>query len=452
MTPLHPAAAGADGEPIESSASPVGVRAGLYPWLVVGTLSLAHLVSFIDRFVMSLVLTPIKGQMHLSDTQLGVIQGLSFVLLYSIAGLPLGRLADTVDRRRLIAVGMLIWSAATTACAFCNNFGELFAARVGVGFGEAALVPAAMSLIASYFARERLGRAVSVFVMGSPLGKVVALIGGAWLLAQFIPPHGAGFFGLNFRPWQLLFLCAALPGLLLIPVILTLREPPRVAATLARPRFVDALAHFKRFALAYTLQVTAACMAIILVQAFGAWGPTFFGRVHHLTVSETGYLVGGVTLIASPVGNLFGGWLTDALRRRAISAAPLIVIGLSLALAVPAALALAAAPNLPSAALAFGALTFILSTAAGPCLAGVQVLTPTHHRGAATALYMCVMTLVSVGLGPTLVGVISDTVFGAGAGIGKALIASTIGVALLGTLAALAGRRPFERAVAASSL
>jgi MFS family permease len=443
----HPAAAVADGS--TSLATP-GERVGLYPWVVVGTLSIAHLVSFIDRFVMSLVLTPIKGQMHLSDTQLGAIQGLSFVLLYSVAGLPLGRLADTMDRRRLIAVGMLIWSAATTACAFCNDFGGLFAARIGVGFGEAALVPAAMSLIAGYFARERLGRAVSVFVMGSPLGKVVALIGGAWLLAQVIPRHGASLLGHSFMAWQLLFLCAALPGLLLVPVVLTLREPPRAAVALARPRFLDGLAHIKRFALAYALQAAAACMAIILVQAFGAWGPTFFGRVYHLTVSQTGYLVGGVTLIASPLGNLFGGWLTDLLQRRKIPAAPLIAIGLSLALAIPAALALAAAPNLPSAAIAFGALTFIMSTAAGPCLAGIQVLTPTQHRGTATALYMCVMTLVSVGLGPTLVGVISDTVFGAGAGIGKALIASTIGVALLGILAAVAGRRPFERAAAAS--
>jgi MFS family permease len=422
---------------------PVG---GRYGWWAVGVLTAAHLVSFIDRFVMSLLLTPIRAQMRLSDTQLGLIQSFSFVLLYSIAGIPLGRLADTADRRRLIAMGLGVWSLATAACAFADSFGELFAARVMVGFGEAALVPAAMSMIAGYMPRAKLTRAVSLFTMGSPLGKVVALIGGAWLLASLIPHAGLDLGGRHFHPWQVLFLIAALPGLALIPTVLSLSEPQRATAPQGSNGFSTALAHMARHAPAYGVQIAAACLAIILVQSFGAWAPTFFARVHHLSIPQTGYLVGAVTLVASPLGNLFGGWATDALVRRGIRAAPLTVIGASLFMAIPTVLLLASAPTTATAAVAFGLLTFLLSTTAGPCLAGVQMLTPIHQRGAATAVYMCVMTLVSVGVGPTLVGVISDVVFGAGAGLGDALTASTIGVAVLGVALVAVGRRVFPKA------
>jgi MFS family permease len=429
----------------------VADKAGPYAWYVAGLLSLAHLVSFLDRFVMSLVLVPLRTQMHLSDTQLGMLQGLGFVILYCIAGIPLGRLADVANRRWTIIVGILVWSVGTGACAFADSFGGLFGARVLVGLGEAALVPAAMSLIAAYFPRRQLSRAVSIFTMGSPLGKTLALVAGAWLLSAVIPKSGVVLPGLrSFHPWQALFLAATVPGLVLVGLLLgTLKEPARLApVALADGRFKAAAGYMAQHGAAYAFHIAAACCAIILVQAFGAWSPTLFSRVHHLSLSQTGYLVGTVVLIASPLGNLYGGWLTDQLHRRNVGGAPLVAIAAGLILVMPCALMLGQASSVAGAAVAFGLVTFFLSSTAGPCLAGVQYLTPTQHRGAVTAIYMCVMTLIAVGLGPTLIGLISDVLFGAGAGIGKALTAATLSIATLGIGLALCGRRVFQAAVA----
>ncbi|MDB5457446.1 MAG: transporter, partial [Caulobacter sp.] len=385
-----------DGGPAQESATQ---KASIYAWYVVALLSLAHLVSFLDRFVMALVLVPLRTQMHLSDTQLGMLQGLGFVILYCLAGIPLGRLADIANRRWTIIVGIVVWSAGTGACAFANSFGGLFAARVLVGLGEAALVPAAMSLIAAYFPRPQLSRAVSVFTMGSPLGKTLALIAGAWLLGSVIPATGLHVPGLGaFQPWQALFLAALLPGVVLILLLLlTLKEPAREARPSTGGGFRAAGAFMAQHGAAYSLHIAAACCAIILVQAFGAWSPSLFSRVHHLSLPQTGYLVGSVVLVASPMGNLYGGWLTDRLHRRGVAGAPLVAIAAGLILVAPCAVALSLAPSAASAAVAFGLVTFFLSSTAGPCLAGIQYLTPTRHRGAVTAIYMCVMTLVAVG-------------------------------------------------------
>jgi MFS family permease len=424
-------------------------KASPYAWYVAGLLSLAHLVSFLDRFVMSLVLVPLRTQLHLSDTQLGMLQGLGFVILYCIAGIPLGRLADIASRRWTIIVGILVWSVGTGACAFANAFGGLFAARILVGLGEAALVPAAMSLIAAYFPRHQLSRAVSIFTLGSPLGKTLALVAGAWLLGSVIPKTGLTLPGFGvFHAWQVLFLAALIPGLALVLLLITtLKEPSRSPAGPAvEGRFRAAAAYMARHGGAYASHIAAACCAIILVQAFGAWSPTLFSRVHHLSLSQTGYLVGLVVLVASPLGNLYGGWLTDRLHRSGVVGAPQVAIAAGLILVAPCALLLGRAPSTAGAAIAFGAVTFFLSSTAGPCLAGIQYLTPIQHRGAVTAIYMCIMTLIAVGLGPTLVGVVSDVVFGAGAGIGKALTAATLFVSAAGIALALFGRSAFHKA------
>lgn len=417
-----------------------------YRWYIVGLLSVTHLISFIDRFVMSLVFVPLNAEMRLTDTQLGMVQGLGFVILYSIAGVPLGRLADISSRRWMIAAGMLVWSLATAACAFTHDFPGLFAARIIVGFGEAALIPAAMSLISGYFPRHQLARAVSVFTMGAPLGKTVALVAGGALLAIITPLGGLDLFGAHFKPWQALFLAASLPGLALLPLLLTIGDPPRgQTAEAPRADFLSALRHMRANLRAYSAQIAAACCAIFLVQAFGAWAPSLFVRVYGLSVSESGYVVGLVSFIASPLGNLSGGWMTDRLSSRNVAGAPLIVIGLCLGLAMPAALLLHAASGTMTAAILYGALTFLLSSTAGPALAGLQLLTPAHQRGAVTAIYMCIMTFLSVGFGPTIVGAVSDHLFQGGQGLSGALTATTMVVALLGISCAAAGRPFFRR-------
>ena len=217
--------------------------AGPYAWYVAILLAAAHLVSFVDRFVMSLVMEPLKADLGLSDFQLGLLQGTGFVILYTLVALPLGLMADRVNRRNLIVAGIVLWSLATGLCGLAYSFGSLFLARIGVGFGEAALVPAAMSLLAAYFPRRQLGRAVSLFTTGASLGKSTALIGGGAVLAMLVAAGGLTLPGIGrLVPWQGTFVVMAVPGFLLAALLLTLREPPRPAVTTIRPGFATALA------------------------------------------------------------------------------------------------------------------------------------------------------------------------------------------------------------------
>ena len=424
-----------------------------YAWYVVSILSAGHLVSFIDRFVMSLVLTPLKAQMHLSDAQLGLVQGLGFVIFYSVAGIPIGRLADIVSRRGMIAVGILIWSLATAACAFAQTYDQLFAARLMVGFGEAALVPAAMSLIGGYFAHADMARPVSTFTMGAPIGRTVALVGGAWLLGLMIPTHGITLplVG-HLQPWQGLFLAASLPGLALIPFLLSIGNPPRGKSAIpGNQNFAAVLRHMKTHLPAYATHIGVSCCAILLVQVFGVWAPTLFIRMHGLSVPQSGYVIGLTTLAASPAGNLFGGWMTARLQRRGVAAAPLLVIGSFLLLAIPLAFFLLGAASVVSAIIAFGFLTFVLSATSGPALSGLQTITPMNQRGAATAIYMCIMTVVSVGLGPTIVGFLSDGLFAGIKGLGAALQTTTIAMSVLGIALIFLGRQAFWKSATEQS-
>lgn len=413
-----------------------------YAWYVAALLSAGHLLSFVDRFVMSLVLEPIRRQMALSDTQLGLLVGFGFVLLYSVVGVPLGWAADRINRRNLIAAGILVWSLATAACAFAADFAGLFAARAVVGFGEAALVPAAMSLIAAYFPRRVLARAVSIFTMGASLGKTTAFLGGGALLAVLPPFVIVPLLGV-FVPWQMLFLVAAAPGLVLVALFFTIREPARSSApTAARS---GAGPWLRAHAGAYALHIGAAICSIMLIQIFGNWSASLFVRLHGFSVHQAGFVIGTVTLCAGPFGHFSGGWLTDRLQRNDVAGAPLVTIACSLVASALAATLLYLAPSVPAAVAAFALLMFVVASAAAPCLAGVQTLSPPAVRGVCTSIYMCVMTLIAVGLGPTFIGVASDVLFGGGKGLGTALVGTTVLVAAIGTVLALLGRRRFQR-------
>jgi MFS family permease len=416
-----------------------------YAWYIALLMAVAHLVSFLDRFVMGLAAVPIKAQLGLSDTQLGLLTGLGFVILYSVVAIPLGRLADSVNRKRMIAVGIFFWSVATGACAFAGSFNSLFLARVGVGLGEASLVPAAMSLIAAYFARERLARAVSLFTMGAGLGKTAAYVGGAAILAWATPRGGLDLplVG-HFMPWQVLFLAASIPGFVLVVLMLTtVREPARWA-TGERIGAAPALAYLRRHARVYVPFGMAAVSIVMVVQTVAAWSPSFFVREHGLTASEAGYMVGTIALFTSIVGSITGGWMTDWMQSRGRVGAPCITMAVSLSVSAAAALVLYTSGNLNVAAAAFVVVLFSVSAGSPAGLAGIQMLTPPEYRGMISSVFLCVVTLVAVGLGPTFIGVLTDTVFTDARGLGTALLSANLVFAAIGTLAALLCRRSFQ--------
>ncbi|WP_439468061.1 MFS transporter [Blastomonas fulva] len=432
---------------------PSSVTGGWYPWYVAGLLAMAHLVSFVDRFVLSLVMEPLKLDLGISDTELGLLQGTGFVILYVVVAVPLGRMADQVNRRNLIVIGIVLWSIATALCGLADSFGSLFLARLGVGFGEAALVPAAMSLLATYFPKEKLGRAVSLFTTGASLGKSAAMIGGGAVLALLVAQGGLTLPMVGtLQPWQGTFVFMALPGLALALIIaLTLREPKRVqvADPLAKPGFGPAIAHARAHRSAYMPHVAASVAVVLLIQTIAAWSATFYVRLFDMTPSQAGLLVGSVILVAAPLGHLSGGWLTDRFARSGAPspAAPVIAIGLLGA--VPAMLVFALSRDIATSVVAYGLLNFSLTLGSPASLAGVQMLTPPAMRGVVTSVFLAIVTLVGIGLGPPLVGAITDFVFADPDKLNLSLLAMVLVVASLGATMAMASRTAFGRTMRA---
>ncbi|GIL38005.1 MFS transporter [Rhodospirillales bacterium TMPK1] len=422
-----------------------GTTVGAYAWYIAVLMALSHLVSFLDRFVMGLAAVPIKTELGLSDTQIGLLAGLGFVILYSVVAVPLGQLADVVNRKRMIAVGIFFWSVATAACAFADSFGSLFLARLSVGLGEASLVPAAMSLIAAYFTRDKLGRAVSLFTMGAGLGKSAAYIAGAAILAWSIPRGGLTVPGLgHFVPWQVLFLAASLPGFVLVVLMLTtVREPVRTR-TGKRPGAGPALAYLRANLRVYLTFGIAAISVIMEVQTIAAWAPSFFAREHNMTAAEAGYLVGSAALLASIFGALSGGFLTDWMQSRGLIGAPSITMAVSLVATAVSGLVLYTTPSLAIAVPAYAIVQFMTSAGSPAGLAGIQMMTPPEYRGLISSIFLCGVTLIAVGLGPTFIGVLTDHVFTGPRGLGTALLAANLVFAVIGIVAALSCRRGFQ--------
>lgn len=422
-----------------------------YAWYALAVLTAANLVSAVDRFIVGIVMIPIKASLSLSDTQLGALAGLGFAVLYCLAGLPVGLLADRVDRRRLIGIGCTIWTLATASCAFAGSFPVLMGARLLVGLGEAMLTPTAISLIGSYFPRARAGLANGIWWGGSTVGKAVAFIGGGALLAAVSARGGWTFAGHRFEAWQCLFLMAATPGFLIALLTFRLREPARrapegtVRATLAGP-----LAHMGRHRLAFVTQFISGACTVGTVNVFAAWAPTFFYRRFGLEVSQAALIVGLIALLAGPLATALAGQAVDAILRRGRHGAAVLVLMAIYLLVVPFAAYTFAFSSVLNWAIAGFFVTQSLAYMAGPqAFVAVQLMTPKHYHGTVMAIFMAATTLVSMGLMPTLIGLFSDRVFAGSANPLGNSVAFAVGLmGVIGLACSLLGKRLVEAAAA----
>src|SRR5216683_2185076 len=215
-------------EAVSSLNSTEGELSLRYAWYVVFILMVCYTLSFVDRQILSLLVGPMKRDLAISDTRIGLLQGLAFALFYGLMGLPLGRLADTRNRRNVIIVGVVLWSFLTGACSTARSFWSLFVARIGVGVGEATLSPSAFSLITDYFPKEKLGAALSVYSMGIFIGSGLALIAGGSVVDAVtrMPAVTVPLLG-TVAPWRFTFLIVGAPGLVIALLLYTVREPSR---------------------------------------------------------------------------------------------------------------------------------------------------------------------------------------------------------------------------------
>lgn len=423
----------------------------VYAWYIVGILMLAYLFSYIDRSILSLLVGPIRSDLQLSDTQLSLLHGFAFALFYAILGFPIGRAADRYHRVGIIVTGISFWSIMTAVCGLAKNFPQLFLARMGVGIGEAALNPCAYSIITDSFPRRLLSRALSTYVMGTYMGFGAAfVIGGLVVEAITLEPVVQVLVLGKIYAWQAVFFYVGLPGLIVALLILfTVREPERFGRLSAAPNFtgVPLTAVFKFIK---QNRRTLAChlagfsFIAVLVNGLALWTPSFFNRTYGWEVADSGIRYGLVLLCCGPLGIFLGGWLADRIDRNAARGGSFVSAAVFSALSIlPACFSpLAETPEM-ALVLIVG---LVLATSApwGVAVSAIQQISPNEMRGQISALYLFVVNLIGIGLGPTAVALITDQVFGSDTALRYSMAIVGGGAAVLGTAMLLLGLGAFR--------
>lgn len=373
-----------------------------YARYVLAVLTLVYMVSFIDRQILAMLVEPVKQEFDVSDTAMGFLTGFAFVIFYTLAGIPIARLADRISRKLIIATALSLWSAMTAASGLARSFAELALLRVLVGVGEAGGNAPSQSLIADYFPPQQRATALSVYAWGVYLGSGLAFLTGGWLVTHY--------------DWRTALILAGLPGLALAALVaLTVRELPRgfadhradVTASVPLGEVLRHLATRRAFVL------IAAGTALQSMAGYGVltWGPTFFSRVHDMPWTEIGISLGWIVLLGGCIGAFAGGRLADLLGAgdvRWYARLPAI----QLAAAVPFLAGYTLAPG-ASASLLFLIPCYTLGAMyVGPMFAMVQGLAELRMRATAVAIMLFVTNMVGLGLGPLAVGALNDHVFG----------------------------------------
>jgi MFS family permease len=390
-----------------------------YAWCVVGILIATAIVSYTDRQVLSLLVDPVRRDLGISDTQISLLLGTAFAVIYGIAGIPFGMLADRTSRRNLIFFGVVVWSLGTVACGYAHSFGQLFAARIVVGLGESVLSPAAISLISDYFPPSRRGMAVGCFLSGIAIGIGASILIGGGVLHLVEAGAMVGTPLASVAPWRLVLLMIGAPGLAWSLMILLIREPKR-RFTEARAAPDDAVPTRRA-----TLYVVApiyfvVAMASLVDNAVGAWAPTLLIRNFGRDPAQVGLHLGLLLTIAFGGGVLLGGWLSDLvggqgrwMRKLGVClVSSLVILPVSVGLdSSQLAVVMAAVP-----------LYFALSGVVTACgFSSILDAIPNMRRGFAMAVSFFLNVAVGAGLGPTSVALVSTHIFGSAAGLGPAI-------------------------------
>jgi len=363
-----------------------------YANYVLGVLVLVNLFNFVDRQIVSVLLTQIQAEFRASDEAMGVLTGLAFMLVHATLGLPIARWADRGTRKTILALGVAVWSAMTALSGAARSFPVLLGLRMGVGIGEAAGTPPAHSMISDYFPPARRGTALAFYALGLHAGVAFGFLAAGWL---------GQYFG-----WRATFVIVGLPGIALgLLLALTVREPRRTTTVASYP-----LGEVFRFMLgsrAYVFLLFAGSFHAMAGYSMAHWAPTFLIRVHGMSLAEVGSWLGGLAFFAGGAGALLGGRLADRLGVRDLRwYAWIAAIAAFVALPSGAGFLLIGSPLLALACYA----PQILATGLynGPLYAMNQMLAKPRMRAMAVAIHLFVVSILGGGVGPWLVGRWSD--------------------------------------------
>ncbi len=420
-------------------------------WYAVGVLTVAYTFSYIDRQILSLMVGPIRADLDISDSQFSLLHGLAFAIFYTLLGIPIGRLADRANRRNIIAIGVAFWSLATVCCGLVRSFWQLFAARVAVGVGEAALSPAAYSMLADLFPRERLGRAIGIYSSGVFVGIGLSFIIGGMLIGA-IEARGGLTLPLvgHLQAWQATFLIVGAPGILVALAMLTLREPKRLGRdpTVASMPIAEVLRYVLRHRRVYLLHFFGFAMITLLFNGIMAWAAEYFIRIHGVPRATIGPQLGILTVIFGGLGIVCGGLYSDWLASRGHTDAPIRAGLTGAVLLLPVAVAATLVPDPRFSLALFAPLLFFVSFPFGPAAAGLQIMTPPAMRAQMSAVYLFVVNLTGIGFGGTATALVTDFVFADDMMLHWSIATvAAVGGVLSVLLLALA-RRPFRDSIA----
>ncbi len=375
-------------------------EARYYRYVVLVLLMLAYCMNYMDRQVVGILAVPIKQELNISDSQLGLMGGFAFALFYSVLGVPIARLADRSNRVRIISGAVFLWSVSTALCGMAANFAQLLLARLSVGIGEAGGVAPTYSLLSDYFPTHERGRAMAFVTLGLPLGSALGLLLGGY----FAESYG----------WRAAFILLGAIGVVIAPIIyLGIREPQRgrldpapATATAPATRMADVIRHLASKPSFWLISV-AASMASMLSYGLGFWLPTYIFRSQNLSLLDTSYVLSAITALGGLAGLVVGGIMSDKLgsaNKGAYGMVPCIAF----AIGFPFLLMALAAQNLVLVAL----LLFVPQAAGvvwmGPSISAVQHLAPAHMRTTASAVFLLIVNLIGLGIGTLSFGALSD--------------------------------------------
>ncbi|HTF89442.1 MAG TPA: MFS transporter [Planctomycetota bacterium] len=415
---------------------------------MVAVLTLAYAFAFIDRQVIALLVKPIRADLGISDTQMSLLMGLSFAMFYTLFGVIIGRLADRRSRRGLAAGGFVVWSAMTAACGLARSFGQLFLARVGVGIGEAALSPAAYSMIADEFPSERRAMALGVYSSGIYIGSSLATVLGGTLLAsggEDLVLPGIG----SVRPWQLVFLVLGISGIVAALLFATIREPARRAPVL-QAGWSAVFAQYRENARCLWTHHAGFALLSLAGYASAYWIPTFLERRHGWSSTKIAGVYGPIIAAAGISAVIAGGRVADMLRRRGVADANMRV-GLAAAmLCAPLGLAFPLVDDQRVCAVLLFAFMFASSLPWGVAAAALADAVPDRLRGQVSAIYLFAINATGLGLGPTAIAMTTDEVFGRDSALHLSLAGVVPIVEVAAAVVLFSGLKSYRASVARS--
>jgi MFS family permease len=377
-------------------------------WWMAGLLAAVNVMALLDRLILALLIPGIKASLLISDTQISLIHGAAFGLCYGVAGLAFGRLVDRLNRRNLLIIGLVGWSLATVACGLAQSFPQLIAARVAVGVFQALVGPAGLSMVADAAPLHLRGRVTAVVVSGGTFGSALAsLAGGALLQAFAARPALISPFGGALAPWQSTLAVAGAAGLLLAPLLATMRDPGRQVT--AGGASFSAWGYLARHRAAFVPLLAGIACFIIVGYAQASWFAVILLRGLRMPPAAAGLAMGLITVGGAVVSAVVGGWLSDRFARADPHGGRIRLLQMLLPVVALASIGfMAKAPALVITAFAMTAtLSTITATLAATIL---PELTPSEGRGRVMAIYQFIAVIGGMGLAPTVVALITDRV------------------------------------------